>query len=239
MAKFELIAFDADDTLWTNESLYQMGRQRFEALLARYEVQEDLNAKVDATEVRNLRCYGYGVVSFILSLIEAGIELTGGRITGEDVMVLIALSKEMLAADVGLFEHAEDAVAELSASYPLMLITKGDLLHQRSKIKRSGLADHFEHVEVVSEKSVATYEEILSRHSIDPQRFLMIGNSMRSDVLPVLELGGWAVYIPNELTWSHENADPPVERGHRCLEVEHLGLLAERIRELEEGFLGA
>jgi putative hydrolase of the HAD superfamily len=225
---FDLIGFDGDDTLWHNERIYRMGRERFRDLLARAGVQdpdEEIEERVNQTELRNLNYYGYGVSSFVLSLIEVSIELTGGRISGSDIRELLQLSKEMLTAKVDLFDGAREAVAQLAAAYPLMLITKGDLLHQRAKADESGLRSYFRYVEVVSSKTEETYATILSRHAINPSRFLMVGNSLRSDVLPVLQIGGWAVHIPAKLSWAHEDADLPVAARDRCFELENLGQL--------------
>ena len=228
---FSLIAFDADDTLWHNERLYHHGRERFRQLLAEYGIDGVDDARVDAVEVRNLPYYGYGVMSFILSLIEAGIELTAGRLRSEDVQALLDLGKEMLRAEVEVYDGVADTLAALSADYPLMLITKGDLFHQQFKVAGSGLEGYFSHVEVVSQKDASTYADILDRHGVDPEKFLMVGNSLRSDVLPVLELGGWGVLVPNELTWSHESGDLPVDAGERFFEVAGIeqlpGLLAQ------------
>jgi putative hydrolase of the HAD superfamily len=225
---FDLIAFDADDTLWHNERLYRMGRERFHRLLAKYGLRDtldEIDERVNQTELQNLRYYGYGVTSFVLSLIEASIELTGGRISAVDIRELLDLSKEMLSAPVDLFEGARETVARLSTTCPLMLITKGDLLHQQAKVDQSGLRDYFRYVEVVSDKSLETYAAILSRRAIQPSRFLMVGNSLRSDILPVIQLGGWAVYIPAELSWSHEHVDAVGALGDRCSELGHLGEL--------------
>jgi putative hydrolase of the HAD superfamily len=219
---FDLIAFDADDTLWHNERLYQMGRERFRQMLAKYGVHNATDDDVNKIELINVRYYGYGVMSFVLSLIEASIELTGGRISGSDIGELLHLSKEMLSAGVDLFDGAEETVARLSSIYPLMLITKGDLLHQQAKVEQSGLKDYFRHVEVVSDKSQATYATILYRCKLDPSRFLMVGNSLRSDILPVIQLGGWAVHIPAELSWSHEHVDVPAMFKGKYFELEHL-----------------
>ena len=222
---FDLIGFDGDDTLWHNERLYQMGRQRFREILKKYGLggsAQEIDDRVHETEMRNLPHYGYGVMSFVLSLIETSIELTGRRISGDDIRGLLDLSKEMLSAEVHLFEGAGETLSRLSGEYTLMLITKGDLLHQQAKVNQSGLKRYFRHVEVVSEKSRETYANLLSRHSIPPSRFLMIGNSMRSDVLPVLELGGWAVHIPALLSWVHEDVRPPGDLGERFLELESL-----------------
>jgi putative hydrolase of the HAD superfamily len=225
---FDLIAFDADDTLWHNERLYRMGRERFHGMLVKYDLcdtPDAIDERVNRTELQNLKYYGYGVMSFVLSLIEASIELTGGRISAFDIRDLLNLSKEMLSAPVDLFEGAEETVARLSAAYPLMLITKGDLLHQQAKVDQSGLRGYFRYVEVVSDKSGETYAAILSRRAIQPSRFLMVGNSLRSDILPVIQLGGWAVHIPAELSWSHEHVDAHGALGERGFELEHLGEL--------------
>jgi putative hydrolase of the HAD superfamily len=232
---FDLIALDADDTLWRNEDFYGQARDRFRRLLAKYEVNGDVDERADTLEVANIEYYGYGVMSFILSLIEAAIDLTDGAFAAQDVQKLLDLGKEMLTADVQLLEHTETVVARVADRHPLIVITKGDLLHQRNKVKESGLRDYFRHVEVVSHKTPETYAEILTRHQVAPDRFLMVGNSLRSDVLPVLELGAWAVHVPHEKTWDHEIVEPPAEAGERFLEVEHLGQLPGLLAKLNDG----
>jgi putative hydrolase of the HAD superfamily len=229
---FDLIAFDADDTLWHNERSYRDARQRFCQVLAAAGVtldQDAIDEQVNRVEIANLDLYGYGVSSFALSLIETAIELSGGRITGEGIREIVALSKEMLREDVEVFPNVSDVLASLAATYPLMLITKGDLLHQTSKLERSGLRDYFRAVEVVSHKTSDTYARILSRHRIDAGRFLMVGNSLRSDVLPILELGGWAVHVPAALSWSHEHAVVPEEVKGRYVEAAALDRLPDLI----------
>lgn len=227
---FDLIGFDGDDTLWHNERLYQMGRQKFREVMVRYGLHEseaEIDARVHDTEMRNLPHYGYGVMSFVLSLIETSIQLTDGRITGKDITTLLDLSKEMLNAEVHLFEGVGETLSRLSDAYPLMLITKGDLQHQHSKVDRSGLKRFFRHIEVVSEKSSDTYRGILSRHEVAPSRFLMVGNSMRSDVLPVLDVGGWAVHIPALISWAHEDVEPQGSLGTRFFELQSLSQLPD------------
>jgi putative hydrolase of the HAD superfamily len=234
---FDLIGFDGDDTLWHNERLYQMGRQRFRQVLLKYGLREseaEIDDRVHDTEMRNLPHYGYGVMSFVLSLIETSIELTGGRITGEDISELLGLSREMLNAEVHLFEGVGETLSRLSGDYALMLITKGDLQHQQSKVDRSGLKRYFRHVEVVSEKSRDTYAALLSRHDAHPSRFLMVGNSMRSDVLPVLGLGGWAVHIPALISWAHEDVEPLGNLGNKFFELESLSQLPDLLGTLRE-----
>ena len=221
----DLVAFDGDDTLWHNERSYRDARERFRRLLASAGLdldEADVEESVNRTELANLEYFGYGVSSFALSLIETAVELTDGRITGRDVRELVALAREMVSEEIELFDEARETLAALSASYPLMLITKGDLLHQTSKLERSGLRPYFSFVEVVSRKTPEVYRAILSRHGIDPERFLMIGNSLRSDVRPVLEIGGWAVHVPAALSWSHEHADPP-DGAERFFELTSLG----------------
>lgn len=219
---FEMIAFDADDTLWHNESVYLMGRERTTAIVGRYGQAAAFEKRLDEVEVGNLGYYGYGVMSFILSAIEAAIDVTEGAIAAGDIRELIALSKEMLTEEVQLFDGVEEALSDLSQTHPLLLITKGDLRHQQAKVRQSGLAPYFHGVEIVSDKKPATYERILKRYGVGAERFLMVGNSLRSDIAPVLEVGGWAVHVPNELTWDHEMAVGPVDGKERFFEVGHL-----------------
>jgi putative hydrolase of the HAD superfamily len=235
---FDLIAFDGDDTLWHNERSYRQARERFQRMLANAGMQlsaDEIDDSVNRTEVANLSYYGYGVSSFTLSLIETAIDLTRGRVTGADVRELIELAKQMLCEEIELFTSAREAVERLASTYPLMLITKGDLLHQTSKLDRSGLRPFFRYVEVVSHKTPAVYSEILGRHGLEPERFLMIGNSLRSDVLPVIEIGGRAVYVPAELSWAHEHADVPDAARPRVFELRTLQELAGLVEELEVG----
>ncbi len=233
---FDVIAFDADDTLWHNEHLYRGVEARFEQLLAPYCSEECTAQRLHETEIANLGAYGYGIKGFALSLIETAIEVTGGRITGAEIGKVLELARGMLSAEVQLLEHAREVVKDLAASYPLMLITKGDLIDQEAKLARSGLGPYFRYVEVVTDKTRDIYAALLAQHDLAPERFLMVGNSLRSDILPVLELGGQAVYIPYATTWAHECVYPGEMQG--CYhELEHLGLLPGFIRELA-GFGG-
>jgi putative hydrolase of the HAD superfamily len=215
---FDLIAFDADDTLWHTEDLYVGTQDRFKQLLAPYHSAEWIDRKLFDTEMRNLGVFGYGIKGFVLSLIETAIELTEGRISGTEIQRLIDMGREMLSADIRLLEGVAETVAALSERYPLMIITKGDLFDQETKIARSGLGPHFKHVEIVSDKTEASYAALLRRHAVAPQRFLMIGNSLRSDILPVVALGGRAVHIPYHLTWAHEQVSEPAAGGYVVLE---------------------
>ena len=232
----DVIAFDADDTLWHNERTYRLARVHYRGLLAGAGVSlgvEEIEARLNETEMANLPYYGYGVSSFTLSLIETAIDLTDGRIAGADLRATIDLAKRMLTETVELFPGVPELLATLAATYPLMLITKGDLLHQTSKLDRSGLREYFRHVEVVSHKTRDVYVSILSRHGIAPDRFLMIGDSLRSDVLPVVEAGGWAVHVPAELSWSHEHADLPPHAEGRHFQVAALERVPDVIAMLE------
>jgi putative hydrolase of the HAD superfamily len=234
---FDLIGFDADDTLWHNEREYRRGRALFGEILARYGIQSGIDERLEAIESRNLPVYGYGVVGFVFSLIEAGIELTAGRIAAGDIQALVNLSKQMLSAEVELFEHAEATLARLAQTHTLMLVPKGDLRHQQSKAARSGLNGYFRYVEIVSDKTPEVYAGILARRGVAPARFLMVGNSMRSDILPVIAIGGWAAYVPNDLTWSHETLPAEACPRQRFFELEHLGQLPALIERLSAGAL--
>jgi len=233
MSIFDVIALDADDTLWQNEHLYIKARERLMQLLAQYHEPEWIGQRLDRTETRNLEHYGYGIKSFALSMIETAVELTEGRVTGQDIQVIIDEVKRMLGADVELLDHVAKTLPQLAASYRLMLITKGDLLDQEAKVARSGLAQYFQDVEVVSNKTRETYERLLKRLSIDAHRFLMAGNSLRSDILPVLEAGGYAVYVPNDTTWQHEIVEPPKTGQPRYYQIENLGQLPALLDQLE------
>lgn len=218
----DLIAFDGDDTLWHNERSFLEGRRRFHRMLMDTGVEigdNELDDLVNRIEIANLDYYGYGVSSFALSLIETAIELTDGRVTGAGLADVLALAKHMMTEEIEVFPGVRDVLAHVAGRYPVMLITKGDLLHQTSKLERSGLREYFQYVEVVSHKTTATYASILSRHGIAPDRFLMIGNTLRSDVLPAVNAGGWAVHIPAALSWAHEHAEMPAELHGRYFEV--------------------
>jgi putative hydrolase of the HAD superfamily len=230
----DLIAFDADDTLWHTEHLYSDAQERFQQLLAPYGVTDPIEHKLFAVESANLGVFGFGIKSFALSMIETAITLTSGEISGHDIQRVIDLAKNMLSADVQLLDYAEETVTRLAQDFPLMIITKGDLLDQESKIERSGLGQHFKHVEIVSDKNPASYAALLSRHHPRPEGFLMIGNSLRSDVLPVVALGARAVHIPYRLTWAHERVSPAELAGASYTELEHLGQLPELVGRLKE-----
>ena len=233
MPNFDLIAFDADDTLWHTERMYVHAQACLERLLRLFGVAGDISEPLYQTESRNVLQFGYGIKSFTLSMIETAVELTQGRLSGQDVLAIIDLGREMLSAEVELLEHAASTLQQVSARYPLMLITKGDLGDQQAKVARSGLAGYFRFIEVVSEKDRDVYARVLEKRNIPAERFLMVGNSLRSDVLPVMALGGQALYIPYTLTWQHESAERPVPGTPGFHQLEHLGQLAALLERLE------
>jgi putative hydrolase of the HAD superfamily len=216
------IAFDGDDTLWHNESIFSMTQERFRALMAKYRGEADLDERLLATEARNLRLFGYGVKGFILSMIETAIEVSERQVCAADVQTIVDFGKAMLGHPVELLEGVRPTVEMLGERYRLMVITKGDLFDQESKLARSGLDELFWKVEIVSEKHEATYRRIMSVHGIAPNEFLMVGNSIRSDVLPVLAAGARAVHVPYHMTWVHERADLPDDLPGRVWSLERI-----------------
>lgn len=205
----EVVAFDADDTLWHSEIYYSRTQRLFRDLVGRYvSADVDLDDALYRVDVRNLLHYGYGVKGFILSIIEAAIEITEGEIGNEEIDQLLAAGRSMLNHPVELLDGALDTVRTLQAAgRRLVLVTKGDLHHQERKIAESGLSDHFERFEIVAEKDEGTYRRIVGSMGVEPSSFCMVGNSVRSDVLPVIRIGGLAVHIPYHVTWTHELAE--------------------------------
>lgn len=224
---FEMIAFDADDTLWHNEPHFNHTHEKFRDLLAHYHDAEWIEKRLVETEIRNLHLFGYGIKGFTLSMIETAIELTEGRIGGNEIEQILTFGKAMLAEPLQLLEDVANIIELLGQYCPLMIITKGDLFDQETKVARSGLADRFRHIEIVSEKNPQTYQRILERYQITPEKFLMIGNSLKSDVLPVLTIGGKAIHIPYQTTWEHERVSAEQLSQHRIHALSHIGNLPE------------
>lgn len=219
------IGFDADDTLWRNEDVFERAHERFRALLAHYHPAAEVDRVLFATEMRNLPLYGYGVKGFTLSCVETAIELTSGRVTSREIADILATGREMLGHPVELLAGAADVIPALARDYRLILITKGDLHHQERKVAASGLARHFQAVEIVSEKDGGAYERLRRRHDLAWADFAMVGNSLKSDILPVLQLGGAGVHIPYHLTWQHERAEEPPRDQPRFRRIESLSEL--------------
>jgi putative hydrolase of the HAD superfamily len=226
----DMIAFDADDTLWHGEVHYREAQAELHQILAPWRNAEEIDLVMDRIEMKNLPLYGYGAKPFILSMLEAAVELTNGEISGAEVDQILALGRQMLEAEIRLIPDIPHVLQELSKDYPLMVITKGDLLDQTDKVERSGLADYFGAVEVVKVKTPDTYQAILNRYPIDPARFLMIGNSLPSDILPVLEIGGAAIHIPADTTWAHETVADFDGNRPGFYELEGAGQLPDFIR---------
>lgn len=217
-----LIGFDADDTLWHNESLFRETQAEFRRLLAEYHDEAWIERRLYETEMRNLGHFGYGVKSFMLSMVETAVELTEGRIEGAEVQRILELGKAMLSAPIALLEGVPETLEAVSSAHDLMLITKGDLLDQETKLERSGLREFFSHVEVVSRKDAATYQRVLERHGVAVEQFVMVGDSLRSDVLPVLTVGGSALHVPYPTPWQHELVDTGEPLPDRYVKLERI-----------------
>ncbi len=225
------VGLDADDTLWHNETIFRLTHDRFAALMADVAAPEVLELRLAEIERRNLSLYGYGVKGFTLSMIETAMELTGNEAPSRVIAEILAAGREMLAHPVEPLPGVDAALAQLSEGYRLVLITKGDLLHQEQKLAASGLGDLFAAVEIVSEKTADTYARVFERHGTGAAQAAMCGNSMRSDVLPALEAGAWAAHVPYPLTWDHEVADAPAGHG-RFAELASISELPGWVRDL-------
>lgn len=227
-----VIGFDADDTLWHNESIFEKTHERYRALLAHHHDAATVDRTLFATEMRNLELYGYGVKGFTLSAIETAIQLTAGKIRADEVQQLIELGREMLAHPVELLEGVADTLAALAPCHRLLVITKGDLRDQERKLAKSNVAAYFRHVEIVSEKDEATYAGIFRRHGIAAVDFLMVGNSLKSDILPVLALGGAGAYVPYHITWMAERVEEAPRADGQFFRMRTLRELPEVVEAL-------
>ena len=229
---FDMIAFDADDTLWENEVYYTRVQAKLKSLLDKYLPVEDIHDAVYQTETRNIAIYGYGIKSFTLSLIETAITLTVGEISAADVEKIIGFGQEMLTADIQLLPGAKKTLGGLAETYSLMMVTKGDLLDQQRKVDHTSIGDFFDYIEIVSEKNPTDYQVLLSKYNLQPEKFLMVGNSLRSDILPVIQLGGHAVHIPYADTWMHEHVEPVGEYADSYTVIENISMLPDYIRSM-------
>ena len=232
MPRLTLIGFDADDTLWQNETFFRLTQDRFASLLADHAAPDHLHDRLLAAERRNLGHYGFGVKGFVLSMIETAIEVTDARVPATVIAEIMAAGREMLAHPIELLPHAAQAVADAAERHRVVLITKGDLLDQERKLAQSGLGDAFHGVEIVSDKTAAVYARLFARHGAEADSAMMVGNSLKSDVLPVIAAGGYGVHVPHPATWALEHADPPT--GHaRFAALPDLGALAEHLRTFD------
>ena len=229
-----VLGLDADDTLWHNETFYQSTRQRFNELLADFVDTKRLEEEIEATERRNLGLYGYGAKGFTLSMMETAIQVSEGKISSQALSEILTIGRELMNHPVEPLPGVHEALEALSAEYRLVLITKGDLFHQESKLAASGLGSFFSGVEIVSEKKAETYTRIFSRHGAGPEHAAMAGNSVRSDVLPALEAGSYAALIPFHLVWAHEDAPLPTDHP-RFAELPSLADVPRWLAEVAEG----
>jgi len=224
MTTITTVGVDADDTLWHCESLFRLSHARFLDLLSEHGDPEHIERQLEAVEKRNLRIYGYGAKGFTLSMIETALEVTDGQVDTRVIREILAVGREMLTEPIEPLPGVENALSALSKRYRLVLITKGDLLHQEQKLASSGLGDYFVAVEIVSEKDADTYRRVFDRHGSGPEQAVMAGNSMRSDILPALDAGCWGALIPYPLVWSHEAAEAPADHP-RYAELANIGEL--------------
>lgn len=209
----KVVGFDADDTLWVNETYFREAEQKFARLLSQYETENKIDQELFKMEMENLDLYGYGVKGFVLSMIESAIDLSNGKVSTATISGILHLGKEMIAKPVVLLDGVEEVLEELSRDYRLIVLTKGDLLDQERKMERSGLSEYFHHIEVLSEKKEENYRNLLEHLEIKPEEFLMVGNSLKSDVLPIVNIGAQAVHVPFHTTWVHEQVHENEDNG--------------------------
>ena len=227
-----VVGLDGDDTLWHSETRFHVTQGQFRDLLKSHVPDADVDARLAETEMRNLAIYGYGVKSFTLSMLETAIEVTEQRIPASDLDVILGWGKRMLMQPTELLDGVEDTLRAVSEDYDVLLITKGDLFDQESKLARSGLGDLFLGVEILSEKNDQTYEAVFRRRGIRPTEFVMVGNSLRSDIVPVVALGGRAFHIPYVVTWDHEQVEEERLPKHGWRRLESIRALPNQLAEL-------
>ena len=220
----KVIAFDADDTLWVNEPYFRETEEKFCALLEDYMPLHSIQQELFKTEMQNLALYGYGIKGFMLSMVETALRVSNNTVSNEVMDKVLGFGKDLLGRPIELLEDIESVLHALKPHYRLVVATKGDLLDQERKLKKSGLESYFHHIEIMSDKQVADYEKLIRHLDITPDEFMMIGNSLKSDVLPVLQLGGHAVHIPYHITWDHEKIDHHIEHEN-FRQMEHAGQL--------------
>lgn len=221
-SNIKVIGFDADDTLWVNETYFRDAEEEVGHLLSHYETPNKIDQELFRMEMKNLPTYGYGVKGFVLSMIELAIDLSNGRVSNEIIGKILDIGKNMINKPIELLDGVEDVLKTLSKDYRLILATKGDLLDQERKLEKSGLLDYFHHIEVLSEKQEANYEKLLKHLDIKPSEFLMIGNSLKSDILPLVNIGAKAIHVPFHTTWQHEKVSKKETNGLEYKTVDHL-----------------
>lgn len=231
LRKLSTIGFDADDTLWQNEQFYRLTERHFASLLADYADGDHVSSRLLEAEKRNLAFYGFGIKGFTLSMIETALEITEGRVPSSVISEILGIGRDLLQHPVETLPHAREVLEALRGDYYLVLITKGDLFDQERKLAQSGLGDFFDAVEIVSDKSPTTYRRIFSKTAGGPDCAAMIGNSLKSDIVPALAAGAWGIFVPHELTWVFEHVEPPRE-APRFREIADLGELLPLITEI-------
>jgi putative hydrolase of the HAD superfamily len=231
----ELVGFDGDDTLWHSEGYYQSAHGEFEQIIGNYVdiANIQVHDRLLATERRNIQLFGYGAKGMTLSMLESAIDITEQRISAADLHRIIEIGKQVLAHPVELLPGIRAAVESVAQRHRVVLITKGDLFHQEQKVASSGLADLFHRIEIVSEKDERTYRNVLQEFALSPERFAMVGNSLRSDIAPVVTLGGWGVYMPYHVTWAHETDTDFVDQDSHVMQVQDPGGIAGAVEELQ------
>lgn len=227
-----LVGFDADDTLWRSQDYFDDAQAQFERIVGAYVDLADAGERLYAVEKRNIALFGYGVKGMVLSMVEAAVEITEARISATDLHRIVELGKALLRHPVELLPGVREAVSCIADEWPVVLITKGDLFHQEAKVRESGLSGLFRRIEIVSEKDAATYARLFAEFGVAPAQFAMVGNSLRSDIAPVLELGGWGVHVPYHTTWAHEADARLGPESGRMRSIESLDGLPSAMREL-------
>jgi putative hydrolase of the HAD superfamily len=223
----EVVAFDADDTLWKNEVLYKRAEQRFETLMQEAGYNGTAVDVLNEVEKRNVPVFGFGIKSFTLSMIEAALEIGDGSCKPAWIHSILDFSKEILTSDIELLPYTIETLEVLSRNYSLMLITKGELSEQERKIEITGVAKYFDRIEILGSKHEEAYRSVLRKHNISAETFVMVGNSLRSDILPVLSLGAHGVYVPHEITWIYEQVSEDDTGDAGYMKIEHLGMLPD------------
>jgi len=222
MNNIKVICFDADDTLWINEPYYRDTEKQFTHLMTDYIDEKSCNDILLETEINNIKLYGYGAKSFVLSMIETALKISKHQIDSQTIEKILTLGRELINKPLQLLDGVEDVLKYFHGRYRLILATKGDLLDQERKLHKSGLESYFHHIEIMSEKAIANYKKLIAHLDVKPEEFVMIGNSVKSDILPVLELGAYAIHIPCETTWAHEHVENTQLDNQRFREIDNL-----------------
>ncbi len=232
--EIKVIGFDADDTLWVNETLFRQAESEFFKLLELYDVEHRIYQELFRTEMDNLELYGYGIKGFMLSMIETALKVSDGKISNEAINSIIQIGKRMMNAKVEILDDVKSTLQNLKSKYRLIMVTKGDLSDQERKLNKSNLEEYFHHIEIVSQKKPANYSKLLDHLDISPDEFLMVGNSLRSDILPVLEIGAQAIHIPFHTTWDHEKVSDEETRDKKYYTLTTIREIPNHLESISE-----